>query len=362
MDNKDNNINDESQIPVNTEVDEESSEPNLTEQPEKKKSGQGLAVFSLLLALLALLISGWTFYRIGIQSDNDSSLAQQPEMATQQDLQKLQKQIKDLEQDFNQQANSTQKIQQQLNRLQQDLSSLPSNEFDATGLEQQINLLQQQFNMLKSQYRDQPNEPQTEEHLSAMVRAQTVSALRTVQLLITQQQIPEAINVLKNWRNNKYLPLVIQTRLQQLVTTLSNLETPNLDALRLQLASVNKEITALSLITERPENEQSAWYESFITVKKIKPEQHNLNSVDLQQIKANASHSIQQAELGLTLKQPSVWSNSLKQAKKSLSETSLNTGDIAQELQRLSEQNILTQIPKDLGIDVLIQQLEGISE
>lgn len=361
MDNKDNTLIEDPQAPATADSATETVEVSDNAPPEKSKTGRGLAVFSLLLALLALLSSGWIFYQT-TQGSKDKNLKQLTHLVSQQDFQQLVKRVSDVEQKLTQQANNLQQNQQNLSRLQQDLRNLPDHEFDASGLEQQINTLQQQLKGLQSQYREQAYEPQTDEHLKLLTRAQTISALKTVQLLITQKQIPEAMGVLKQWRNNEYLPLAIQTRLQQLVTTLSNVDTPDLSVLKNQLSAIKNEIARLSLTVETQESEQPAWYERFITVKKIKPEQQDLNSVDLQQLKANANHSIQQAELALVLQQPSLWHDALKAAEQTLSQTVLNTDSLQHNLRQLRQQTIVTQVPENLGIDALILQLEGISE
>ena len=283
-------------------------------------------------------------------------------MASQQDLNQIQSRVAQVEKELKQQSQSVNQNKQDIQQLQQSLSELPNNEFDAAPLEQRINDLQQQLTALKNQKQEQSIEPQTKEYLSALARAQSVRALKTVQLLLNQQQIPQAVEVLKQWRNNNHLPLAVQTRLQQLVTTLSNIETPDVNQLKQQLTAIKDNIMALSLITETQQSEQPAWYERFITVKKIKAEQQDLNSADLQQLKANAGHSIQQAELALALQQPELWHDALQRTKNILAKAPIDTQSIGQQIEQLGQQNITAQVPDNLGIQALIQQIEGITE
>jgi len=203
------------------------------------------------------------------QADDIKALDQLDSLASQQDLNQLQNRMTEAEQALKQHAQSLEQNQQNIKQLQQSLDNLPDNTFDTGPLEQKMADLQQQLTALKQQKQEQAGEPQTEDYLTALARAQTVNALKTVQLLLNQHQIPPAIEVLKQWRNNEHLPLAVQTRLQQLITTLSNIETPNLEALNRQLVTVKDNIARLSLITETPENRASVWYERFITVKKI---------------------------------------------------------------------------------------------
>ncbi|KAA3638745.1 MAG: hypothetical protein DWP95_11930 [Proteobacteria bacterium] len=362
MDNKDNDIIEEKPESDHAELQESHAQPEDSELTSPKQGARGVAVLSLFLALLALVTAGWVFYRMEFQGEHDQKPVLSADFASQQDLTQLQNRITALENKLSQQSQNSQQNQQQIKQLQQALNSLPDTQFDDSLLQQQINTLQQQFDVLKTQYQDQSNEPQTDTQLKSLTHAQAVHALQTVQLLINQQQLPQAIEILKQWRNHKHLPLAIQTRLQQLITTLSNLESPDIDALKQQLTAVKQKIAQLSLIAEHSENSQPAWYERFITVKKIKPAQQGLNSIDLQQLKADASLSLQQAELALILKQPKAWQDALKESAQVLAQADLDSDELQQVLQQLSSQNIIIQVPNNLGIDALIQQIEGITE
>lgn len=367
MNNKDNNENNNDLTSENSDViDNQPQDGNqVSETSEPKPPQQGgakLAGFGLFVALLALVTAGWLVYRVEVQSDDSNAVDQLAGKANQQDLNQLQTRVNQLEEALTKQTQAVEQNQQQITRLRQDLNKRPDIQFDDGLLKQHIESLQQQMTMLKKEDRQQANEPQTEEYLSALARSQTIHALKTVQLLLDQQQLPQAVQILKQWRNNEYLPLAVQTRLQQLITTLSNTETPDEADLRQQLAKLKDNITALSLTTETQANPEPAWYERFITVKKIKPEQQSLNSADLQQLKANAGHQIQQAELALALKQPALWRDALQQAEQTLTQSTLDTESLQRQAQQLREQNIVTQIPANLGIQSLIDQLEDITE
>jgi|GEM_PF-1854707 len=364
MDNKDNTLNDNNSESDVTEVQAQEQQPELegTEQSNQKQSGRGLAMFGLLVALLALVTAGWVYYQVAFQTDQNQALDQLGTMDSQQDLNQLQNRLAQVEKELKQQIQSIDQNKQENEKLHQSLNNLPNNTFDAGPLEHKINNLQQQLTALNNLKREQTIEPQTEEYLSTLARSQSIHALKTVQLLLNQHQLPQAVEVLKQWRNNEHLPLSIQTRLQQLITTLSNTESPDVNRLRQQLSDIKNNITGLSLTTETQASQQPAWYERFITVKKIKPEQQSLNSADLQQLKANAGHSIQQAELALALKQPVLWRDALQQTEHILAQSSLDTEPLRQQLQQLREQDIITQVPNNLGIESLIQQLEGITE
>lgn len=361
MDNKDDNINEENSE-SNEPLIEEETEFKDPDQPTQKNGGGKLAGFSFLLALLAFLTAGWIFYRVEMNSDDTHTVNQLASKASQQDLNQLEKRLSQQEQELSKLNRSINQAQQQFTQLQQEINNRSDNQYDDGPLKQRIKTLEQQLTALKNQTPQQVSEPQTDEYLSALARAQTVNALKTVQLLLSQQQLPQAVEILKQWRNNENLPLAVQARLQQLITTLSNTETPNNIKLKSQLTALRDSIAALSLTTETQQSQQPAWYERFITVKKIKPEQDNLNSVDLLQLKANANHAVQQAELALSLKQPTLWQQSLQQAEHVLAQSQLNTDPIQQQLQQLTEQKITTQIPNNLGIEALIRQLEGIAE
>lgn len=362
MDIKEDNINEDNSASNEPLLQEQETDLKDPELPAQKKGGGKLAGFSFLLALLAFLTAGWIFYHVEMNSDDTHTVNQLVSKASQQDLNQLEKRLSQQEQELSKLNRTINQTQQQFTQLQQDINNRSDNQFDDGPLKQRIKTLEQQLTALKNQTPQQVSEPQTDEYLSALARAQTVNALKTVQLLLSQQQLPQAVEILKQWRNNENLPLAVQTRLQQLITTLSNTETPNNIKLKSQLTALRDSIEALSLTTETQQSQQPAWYERFITVKKIKPEQHNLNSIDLLQLKANANHAVQQAELALSLKQPTLWQQSLQQAEHVLAQSQLNTDPIQQQLQQLTEQKITTQIPNNLGIEALIRQLEGIAE
>lgn len=364
MDNQDNPQNDtHSEAEANEVTDhDQQPEPEDIKHSTTQQGGRGLAVFGVLLALLALVTAGWVYYQVKFQTNENQARNQLDALASQQDLKQLQSRVTQLEEELPQLVQSVNQNKQNIQQLQQRLEDLPDTTFDAEPLEQKINTLQQQLTAVKKQEREHSFEPQTEDYLSALARAQSINALETVQLLLNQQHIPQAIDILKQWRNNEHLPLAVQTRLQQLVTILSNAESPHINQLRQELTVLKEHITALSLTTENPETEQPAWYERFITIKKIQAENQNINSADLQQLKANVSHLIAQAELALTLKQPDLWRNALHQAEQTLTNTALDTEALVQQIQQLQAQPIVTQVPGGLGIDALIQQLEGITE
>ncbi|MFV0542449.1 MAG: hypothetical protein ACK5L8_02045 [Marinicella pacifica] len=326
------------------------------------KRGRTMAALGLLVAVVALITVGWLYYRLEFQKNEPSSSQQLSSKADQQDLDSLQSRVDRLARQLSEQQQSIQENRENLKRLQQGLDNLPDARFDSGPLEQQISRLQQQINSLKDQTGSAISEPQTASYLSALVRAQTIEALKMVQLLLDQQQITQAVQVLKQWRNNEHLPMAVLTRIQQLITTLSNTEKPDVNRLRQQLNMVRERLADVKLTTEKPQSEKPAWYERFITVQKIKPEQQALNSADLLQLKANVGYFIDQAELALTLKQPDGWRENLHQAEQTLTNTALETKALVQQIQQLKAQKITTQIPQGLGIDALIQQLEGLTE
>lgn len=372
MDNQDNNVNDTDSVAdemsdeqMNNhhieDTDQNPDDESVTGEPVK--SGRGLAFFSLFVALLALVTAGWLYYHTEFQNQEPSATEPLTPVASQDALEKLQGRVSQLEQKQEQHAQAIKQNKQNLSQLQQNLQQQPDQVFDPAPLEQQINQLQQQLTALKNQPQQQQTiEPRAQSHLAALARAQSIDALQTVQLLLHQQHLPQAVKVLKQWRNNEHLPLAVQTRMQQLITTLSNLESPDINHLRQQLVTVQNDVEALTLTTESADSQEPAWYERLITVRKIKPEQQNINSADLQQLKANVGRAIEQATLALALKQPDLWQAALKQAQNSLALQQLNTETIQQQLQQLSQQNILVQVPENLGIPALIQQLEGITE
>lgn len=349
------------------QVDSESpdtvnNEETTRDESSRPASGRGLALFSTLLALISLAVSGWVYYRVVFVKDESAAI----KPASQAELANLDKQLKSLsDQQQNITAQQQQLIQttEQLNQqLQQKLAQPADKGPDLSPLTNDIASLRRQLRTLEAKMQQAPIEPDAEPYLQALARAQAVQALKSVQLLLDQKQMDAAVNILKQWRNHPQLPLAVQTRLQQLVTTLSNLVQPETSAMHKQLANLKNQINGLTLATEEIAQTEPTWYDKFITVKKIHNQNGAFNSADLQQLKANAQQQLNQAELAMVLQQPENWQSSLSQTAQLLSDSALKTTQIEQQLNKLSNQAIVITLPNNLGIESLIAQIEGITE
>ncbi|MEZ5472746.1 MAG: hypothetical protein R3E90_13325 [Marinicella sp.] len=359
---------------VVTEIETEEVTETAPEKIVVKKSGGG---FTLLIALLALGLSGYLFYQdwrknggLNLQDNGAESLQQLRDetLKATQNINKLERQIAELKQ-------THAKLNASLNEVKNHLTEQSSSDqqvsaFDNTDNEVALQRLQTQLNSqdkliesLQSQLSNQPD-IQTVGTLpnngfDALEKTRIIQSLTVAQTLLDASQPETALATLNNLQQSTGVSFDYRFELQNIIKQLEQLKHPDIASLKSRLEAAKKYLSDIQLpTTTDSETSESKWYERFISVKKIEETSGVDSTFDLLAIKAQLSHQLQTAELLLNLKDQTGWQQSLLQAADLIKEKLPQQLNLAANLQQLAAESINAKVPKNLGLMALVDELK----
>ncbi len=344
---------------VDAVIDEQPDTPDVVVQ--NKQFGGRLA---LVVALLSLAASGYLWY-LNWQADKQAEGSVDVDAIQQQlnDADKvLSTQLKNIQVDV---TNNTSKIQQLTQQAQQQMQSnskpVPfdnqQNIAQIEALKQRLAEQDQQLKQLSLMLADlaalQPAEDQTRNY-----QAQTaIQQLLLAQTLLDNHQLTAVKNSLNNlmldlshWPSIANQVLVIKDQLNQL-------EEPDSNQLNQQLTDLNKQVNSLTLKVETKEATSSAWYEKFISVKKISNTGQLNSSADLAILKAHLNQSLINAKLALILQDQLNWQQQLVAAAQLLADQFSAENELVNQFKSLAEQRIQVKVPESVDLVGIVNQL-----
>jgi hypothetical protein len=363
----------------NGEVIEQSHEPEIhTDKVVVKKSGGGLA---LLMALIALGISGYLFYKDWLAAREDAGQNKSGEFLQQLNTHKSMSAKNSLEfqQQLDQVSQSVKQVEAELNDLKTDIST-SSNEssnnlgelvsFDNSAnlaaieaLQSELTTQNQLLLSMQSQLAAQPTTPTTQEfssdYLAKLQRSTAVQALVSAQTLLESGQIVMASTSLENYLLGATIDDNYQRKIQNKVNQIKDIKQPDSIKLTQRLSHVGKAIKDLTIPTENTENSDTSWYDRFISVKKINEGSQVDSSFELLSLKAELSNRLNAAKLLLTLKDQQGWQHALNQAADLLQQNMPQQQALVNQLQKLAGEPIVATVPENIALMKLVDELKG---
>lgn len=370
------------QIDEDSQPESPAEEPSETPQVIVKK---GSSVLALLLSLLALGGCGYLFYLKYVAPQNDQ---------TQQQMAAIDKQSQSLEQDLNQLDNKfsaqLQKLQQQLQQQAATITQLQTTSTQQTTqptteqlldrfaeqseletLQQQLTEQQQKLKQLKNSWQQTTNSvqptanqdfrQQTQELNQLLDRNRLLNKLYVIKNLLQIKDFEQAQQQLE--QVTQQLPATVKNQAEQLLQRWQTVQQPNLAAIQKQLNKAKKKASKLSLQVEQQqakEQEKEAWYNRFISIKKIDQKNNLENSNQLQLLKIQITQNLLQAEWSLTLQQQQNWQRQLNQATNLLTQKMPYEQQLQQLLRNLSKQSIAVNPLPSEPLDQIIEQLKSV--
>lgn len=338
-----------------------------------KKSGGGLAT---LLSLLALALSGYLFYLNWLQGrqnqpDNSIDAIKQVQDKNSQ----IENNIKNLQQQVDALKKADTEIRQSLSSMSAQLANSNSNEnqtneFDNTDNEVAIQRIQTQLTsqaQLLATIQSQLAAPayiQTvgdlpQNNFDALHTSRVIQTLTMAQTLLDNNQITPALSALENLQQTAPAGFDHHNQLQSIINATKQIPQPDLSSLKQRVVTLNTDIQNIQLpVTQKTEEAESKWYENFISVKKIDPNQGLDSTFDLLSMKSQLSHLLQSAQFSLDLQVEDAWQQSLTDASDLLKNKLPEQQNLIQELKRLAAEPIKATVPENLGIITLVIDLK----
>ena len=366
----------------------ETTDENAIEQPaSEEKQAKGGGGLALLLSLVALLAVAYLYYlnwqRGAIEPtagvDASQMQAWQDEQANlNKELQKAKADIQSLQQTTEQleQQVSQQQQQQQLGQRQGAAVGGGGGEtlvFDNSPNEQAISQLQQaiadQSRLIQSLQQDvqesgnpiQPTGPMGSALAASHAEMQRQAAVQTVlavQMMVDSQRIPAAIDTLEQFNQHLNADVELQQRMSALAATLRQADLPDLATAKANLGSLAQAIEQLKVPTVEADEEQ-AWYEKLISVKKIDEQSPITSTAELMSLKMQLKQHVYEARLNLNLGQASGWQQTLNEAASLVQQQLPNQPALAQSFQQLAQQSITPELPATYDIEAMLAAIKG---
>lgn len=395
----DENLISEEELPTETanEIEEHATDQQIDEDPQPESPAEepseapqvivkkGSSVLALLLSLLALGGCGYLFYLKYVAPQNDQ---------TQQQMAAIDKQSQSLEQNLNQLDNKfsaqLQKLQQQLQQQAATITQLQTTSTQQTTqptteqlldrfaeqseletLQQQLTEQQQKLKQLKNSWQQTTNSvqptanqdfrQQTQELNQLLDRNRLLNKLYVIKNLLQIKDFEQAQQQLE--QVTQQLPATVKNQAEQLLQRWQTVQQPNLAAIQKQLNKAKKKASKLSLQVEQQqakEQEKEAWYNRFVSIKKIDQKNNLENSNQLQLLKIQITQNLLQAEWSLTLQQQQNWQRQLNQAANLLTQKMPYEQQLQQLLRNLSKQSIAVNPLPSEPLDQIIEQLKSV--
>jgi uncharacterized protein HemX len=351
------------EVETSSQANDMTDNVNPTEQ-QVIINKSGAAVLSLMVSILALLVSAYLFYQTQINQNNSSNQNEITEL-NQQLYQANQALSTDL-------ASSQVKIkenQQLLQSLATQISNLqlPNDHttptFDNSENLALIEQLHEQLDQQKIMLQKLSTEQGSNQTINPVIdqesiqRQATLNQLRMVQLMLNNNQIPQAILSLEKHLTMDQLKPTIQVKLKQLLLDLNNIKQVDKKSLFNELDQAQNRVVALTLETEKIEVTESSWYEKFISVKKIKSDNSLANSTDLAILKADLAQHLIQAKIALSLADQESWQLQLTAAVQKLKTQLPNQDELRQQVLNLSQQTVVPDLPEGINFQAIINEL-----
>lgn len=364
----------------NGEVIEQSHEPDIhSDKVVVKKSGGGLA---LLMALIALGISGYLFYKDWLAAREDAgqnksgeflqqlnthkSMSAKTSLEVQQKIEQLTQNISQVETDL-----SDLKLELSKSSNEQSNDSRQPIEFDNSENEAAIQALQTQIRnqnqlllSLQNQLADRPIDEYHSEvipsHLENLQKSAAIQALVSAQTLLDSGYVEMAGSTLENFLMGSAIDNDYYRDIQDKVNEIKRIKQPDSIKIAQQFSSIETAIQNLTITTETEEVSESSWYDRFISVKKIDEGSQIDTSFELLSLKAELSHRIHTAKLLLTLKDQKGWQQLLNQAVELVQQKIPKQQVLANQLQKLADESIIATVPDNLELMTLVDELKGI--
>lgn len=360
--------------------DDDVVEVNHEPQVVVKKSGVG---FSLLLSLLALLATAYLYYLnwnqpVAVDSVNTQDVVlkalQDADQVLRTDLTNTQVDLASVNQQF---ASLQAEVKQQLNQVNSQSAIQSSNstdsvqEFDNSMNQQSIDQLTNQLNsqaqlitQLQNQLSSNQSSPVAHELLpendELRQKRLAVAVLNKLQLLLDTQRLSLAIESLDEFLKVTEIKPVYKSQLEQLSHQLKGVAVPDVGELKQQLTTLKTAVDAFTLNTSAAPKEEGSWYSQLITVKKIANDEAINSTAKLLEFKTELKQALYQAGLFLTLSDQLGWSNSLSDAANLMTEQMPVQKKMIQQLQQMSQLAVAIELPSNIDIQSLIDELKGL--
>lgn len=345
-----------------------------------KKSSSPLA---LLLSLLALCACAYLYYLNQLATEdkygqqiNDLNRQNQ---GFEQQLTQLEKQsavqLQKLQQQLQQQAATIAQLQKAKAPTAIDPKQLDRfvEQTELTGLQQQLTKQQQTIAQLQTQWETNKNAVQqpTEQDqgqqtllLDELLHTnQIISKLYLTKSLVQAGAFKQAQELLVQTAQD--MPSSVKTEAEQLLQTWQSIQQPKLKPIQKQLNQAKKLASQLSLQTDKStateQTEKEAWYNRFISIKKIDKKNNLENSNQLQLLKIQLTQSLLQAEWSLNLQQQPSWQRQLNHAANLLLEKMPYEQQLQQQLRALAEQQIAANPLPSKPLEQIIEQLKSVT-
>ncbi|MGJ8662493.1 MAG: hypothetical protein ACSHWU_02535 [Marinicella sp.] len=381
-DNKDQLTSDEA-IVIEADTESVNTEKQTDQQVIKQKSSGG---FSLLVAILALVGTGYLYYKDYTGSTESSLPNNQQLKALQVENEGLKAELNALKTDlsaFKSQidanANNINQLTNQFINSSTSESSPAVTAFDNSENETALNTvndqltvnqnsiqqLTQRLNQLANQLSNQSDTQasqiaQKSPEIEPFNHKATLETLMVTELLLANQQIEQATHVLSTHLSSANIQAQTRTQINQLLRQLRSVQMPNKEDFVAELTQIRGEINALQIPTETKEVSDPHWYERFISVKKISEESSSIsNSASLAILKSRLNNHLLQAELAMVMQNQSAWQLQLESGSQLILQQLPLQTDLVSQLAQMAEKQITPSIPEGLGIQSIIAELQG---
>jgi len=364
----------------------EAIDENAVEQPaSEEKQAKGGGGLALLLSLVALLAVAYLYYldwqRGAIEPTAGVDASQM--QAWQDEQANLNKALQKAKADIQSLQQTTEQLEQQVSQQQQQLGQRQGAAvgggggetlaFDNSPNEQAISQLQQaianQSRLIQSLQQDiqesgnpiQPTGPMVSALASSQAEMQRQAAVQTVlavQMMVDSQRIPAAIDTLEQFNQHLNTDVDLQQRLNALAATLRQADLPDLATAKASLGSLAQAIEQLKVPTVEADEEQ-AWYEKLISVKKIDEQSPITSTAELMSLKMQLKQHVYEARLNLNLGQAAGWQQTLNEAASLVQQQLPNQPALAQSFQQLAQQSIIPQLPATYDIEATLAAIKG---
>ncbi|WP_223789969.1 hypothetical protein [Marinicella meishanensis] len=339
-----------------------------------KKSG---GTFGLLLALVALVAVAYLYYR-----DWQSQPGNAEGGALQTLVDQTNQRQAELRQALDQAKQQTATLQAQVTTLQQAMdqinnrpepdSVVVAEPFDNSDNEAQLQQLTDQLQdqnqtlaTLQQQIRQLAANPGTAELSPDLLagwdrqlqQAMVRQSLQSAQILLDSEQTAAAIAAIERLLADGQLAATTARPLRQVLNQLRGIEQPDVPGLLQALDALTQEIQDLTLPTTETA-EEAAWYDRFISVKKIDTTGGLASTQALIDLKTELQQDLYQARSFLRLQHQTAWQATLEQAAARLLAQLPKQQALATRLTALSQQAVRAELPATVDLTALIASLE----
>ncbi len=262
------------------------------------------------------------------------------------------------------------KVQQESTNLS-STETLPAfdNSDNETSIDQLTNQLNAQsllINQLQTQIQSQLSAAQATsaevlpENNQWRQKRLAIDVLHKTMLLLDAQRLSLAVQALDDFLSFTEIDAVSKRPLVQLSRQLKEVDVPDTKALKQQLTTLKAAVDELQLNTAAEPIEEGSWYSQLITVKKIADDEAINSTAKLLEFKLELKQALLQAGLFLTLNDQLGWSDSLIDAAHLMKAQMPGQHDMLEQLQQLSEQAVAIQLPGNINIQFMIDELKGL--